>query len=38
MKRKRVLIIGVVITVILLFTVGVTYAFLNYSQTGTSNS
>ena len=38
MKRKKVLIIGVVITVILLFTVGVTYAFLNYSQTGTSNS
>ena len=38
MKRKKVLIIGVVITVILLFTVGVTYAFFNYSQTGTSNS
>ena len=38
MKDKKVLILGVVITVILLFTVGVTYAFLNYSQTGTSNS
>ena len=38
MKDKKVLILVVVITVILLFTVGVTYAFLNYSQTGTSNS
>ena len=38
MKRKRVLILVVVITVILLFTVGVTYAFFNYNRTGTNNS
>ena len=38
MKRKKVLIIGVVITVILLFTVGITYAAFNYNRTGTNNS
>ena len=38
MKDKKVLILGVVITVILLFTVGVTYAFFNYNRTGTNNS
>ena len=38
MKDKKVLIIGVVITVILLFTVGVTYAFYSYNRTGTNNS
>ena len=38
MKDKKILIIGVVITVILLFTVGVTYAFFNYNRTGTNNS
>ena len=38
MKRKKVLIIGVVITVILLFTVGITYAAFNYNRTGTNNT
>ena len=38
MKEKKVLIIGVVITVILLFTVGITYAAFNYNRTGTNNS
>ena len=38
MKDKKVLILVVVITVILLFTVGVTYAFFNYNRTGTNNS
>ena len=38
MKDKKVLIIGVVITVILLFTVGITYAAFNYNRTGTNNS
>ena len=38
MKDKKVLIIGVVITVILLFTVGITYAFYSYNRTGTNNS
>ena len=38
MKNKRFLIIGVIITVILVFTVGVTYAFYSYNRTGTNNS
>ena len=38
MKRKKVLILGVVITVILLFTVGITYAAFNYNRTGTNNT
>ena len=38
MKDKKVLIIGVIITVILVFTVGVTYAFYSYNRTGTNNS
>ena len=38
MKERKILIIGIIMAVVLLFTVGVTYAFLNYSQTGTSNS
>ena len=38
MKDKKVLILVVVITVILLFTVGITYAFFNYNRIGTNNS
>ena len=38
MKDKKILILGVVITVILLFTVGITYAFYSYNRTGTNNS
>ena len=38
MKRNRNLIIIVIITVILLFTVGVTYTIFNYEMTGTNNN
>ena len=38
MKDKKVLILGVVITVILLFAVGITYAIFNYTRAGTNNS
>ena len=38
MKRKKSLIITIIITVILLFTVGITYAIYNYTRVGTNNS
>ena len=38
MKRKKSLIITIIITVILLFTVGITYAIYNYTRAGTNNS
>ena len=38
MKRKKSLIITIIITVILLFTVGITYAIFNYTRAGINNS
>ena len=38
MKRKKTLIITIIITVILLFTVGITYAIFNYTRAGINNS
>ena len=38
MKRKKSLIITIIITVILLLTVGVTYTVFTYNRAGTNNS
>ncbi len=38
MKERKVLIIGIIMAVVLLFSLGITYAFFNYTRTGTNNS
>ena len=38
MKERKVLIIGIIMAVVLLFSLGITYAIFNYVRTGTNNS
>lgn len=38
MKERKILIIGIIMAVVLLFSLGITYAIFNYVRTGTNNS